>query len=160
MPEASRDRSSGTLAHNMKPLIVALLLAMNASTLFASDVHTTATLPDNTQIWPLPKLDIPNLISVIAEFKDQKNICSYTQGNWRTEVYFVSYTVSQQKSEYPHKEITFIAEDKWPAEGSGIKVKKLYWPFRKGSLTFILEKDTTCEYTEFFKILSYNENKS
>jgi hypothetical protein len=135
----------------MKPLNLALLLAMHASILASDDVRTTAALPDNKQIWPLPKLDVPNLISVKAEFKDQKNICSYTQGNWGTEIYLVSYTVSQQNSEYPHKEITFIAEDKWPAEGSGIKVKKLYWPFRKGSLTFMLEKDTSCDYTGFFK---------
>ena len=133
---------------------------MNASILAADDIHTTAALPENKQIWPLPKLDIPDLITVKADFKDQKTIFSYTQGNWRTEVYLVSYSVSQQDSEYPHKEITFIAEDKWPAEGSGIKVKKLYWPFRKGSLTFMLEKDTTCDYSDFFKILSYNENKS
>ena len=72
----------------------------------------------------------------------------------------MSYSVSEQALEYPHKEITFIAEDKWPAEGSGIKVKKLSWPFRRGSLTFMLEKDPTCDYIEFFKILSYIKNKS
>jgi len=144
----------------MKPLFLAFLLAMSPSILTADDFKTTAALPDNKQIWPLPKLDIPNLISVKAEFKSQQEILSFTQGNWRTEVYLVSYTVSQQNSEYPHKEITFIAEDQWPAKGSGIKVKKLYWPFRKGSLTFLLERDTMCDYTEFFKILSYDENKS
>lgn len=69
-----------------------------------------------------------------------------------------SYAVSQRNSEYPHKEITFIAEDHWPAKGSGIMIKRLPWPFHEGEMTFYLEKDTTCNYTEFFKILSYNKN--
>lgn len=144
----------------MKSLLIAALMVTNAFLFAVDDFQTTAALPDNKQIWPLPTLDSPNLIRVEAEFKDQNNICSYTQGNWRTEVYLVSYTVSQKNSEYPHKDITFIAQDRWPAKGSGIKVKKLYWPFRQGSLTFILEKDTKCDYTDFFNILSYDENKS
>jgi hypothetical protein len=142
----------------MKPFILFVFLAMSAPLFGVDEVQTTAALPDNKQIWPLPKFDIPDVIRVKAEFKEQKEICSYTQGNWRTEVYLVTYTVSQQNTKYPHQEVTFIAEDKWPAKGSLIKVKKLYWPFRKGTLTFILEKDMDCDYTDFFKILSYNEN--
>lgn len=143
----------------MKPLciFVLALAAISAKSFAVDDIQTTAALPDNKQIWPLPKLDIPDLISVKVTFKEQKEICSYTQGNWRTEVYLVSYTVSEQNTKYPYKEVSFVAEDKWPAKGSGIKVKKLYWPFRKGELTFYLERDTECNYTEFFKILSYNE---
>ena len=44
---------------------------MNASILAADDIHTTAALPENKQIWPLPKLDIPDLITVKADQRGQ-----------------------------------------------------------------------------------------
>ena len=124
----------------------------------AEDIQTTASLPDNKPIWPLPVLDVPDMVSVGAGFKEQKEICAYTQGNWKTLIMLMTYTVHEPNPKYPYHEITFIATDIWPADGSGIKVKKLRWPFNKGSITFLMKKDPKCQHVEFFNIVSYFEN--
>ena len=139
----------------MKMLLLVAFLFMVTPLLAVDDVVTTASLPKNTLICPLPKIDDPDVLSVEATFKEKRPICSFVQGNWRTVIYLISYAVSKPHPQYPHQEITFVAEDRWPTKESGIELKQVVLPFRDGTMTFFLERDKQCRQMEFFRILSY-----
>lgn len=117
---------------------------------------TTAKLPNDTQLWPIPVItSVDDVITVKAEFIESTQILSVTQGNKATRTYFIRYKVTGHEGEYPYDELTFIALDGWPAKGSGIVVQKLPPHFEKGEKTFFLKRDTYCKYKAFFEIVSY-----
>lgn len=139
----------------MKMLLLVAFLFVVTPLLAVDEVVTTASLPNNDLIWPLPKIDNPDILRVEATFKEKRPLCSFVQGNWRTVIYLVSYAVSKPHPQYPHQEITFVAEDSWPTKESGIELKKVVLPFREGAMTFSLERDQECRQMAFFRILSY-----
>jgi len=140
----------------MKSLFIFTFLAIALTSFAGGEIATNAALPENKLIWPLPKLDVADLITVEARFAGQKEICAFVQGNWITTMYLVKYAVSDGEK-FPGKEISFVAQDVSPARESGIMVKKLPWPFHEGTLTFYLEKDRESKISEFFRILSYSK---
>ena len=124
----------------------------------ADNVDTNAHLPDDRQIWPIPKIELgPNTVKVEATFLEQKKLLAYNQGNWRKDIYLVTYKLNKTDERFSDDVIVFIARDSVPAEGSGIKVKKLAWPFRKGDKTFFLEPDENVGFRNFFRIVSYTK---
>ena len=144
-----------------KAIVLVLVLVFCSLSCLAADVvnshETTAKLPENKQIWPLPEVETSEAIfSIGAEFVESKEILSVTQGNWRKATYLVKYKVTKADKRYPYGEITFIAEDTWPAEGSGIKIKKLIWPFKQGNKFFYLKKDENCKFKAYFEVLTYS----
>ena len=140
---------------SMKMLLLVAFLFVVTPLLAVDDVVTTASLPNNTLIQPLPKIDDPDVLSVEATFKEKRPICSFVQGNWRTVIYLISYAVSKPHPQYPHPQITFIVQDREPTKESGIELKKVVLPFGEGAMTFFLERDQECSQMEFFRILSY-----
>jgi len=119
--------------------------------------ETTAKLPEDRQIWPIPEVETTkDIFSVEAEFVESKEILSVTQGNWRQVTYLVRYKITKKDKRYSYEEIIFIAKDTWPAKGSNIQVKKLRWPFKKGKKFFYLKKDEKCEFKAYFYILTYS----
>lgn len=76
--------------------------------------------------------------------------------NWKYITYYVQYKALNVGEKYPYKELTFTCVDQWAADGSGIKLKKLPFPFKAGEKTFYLEKDPTCVYKSYFKIKTYS----
>jgi hypothetical protein len=144
----------------MKAVILQILLMflMGYMTSFADQNYdTTAKLPNDVQIWPIPELEVTgDIITVKAEFIEAKIILRVTQGNKTTNTYLIRYKVIKHDGRYPYDELTFIALDGWPAKGSGIIVQKLPWPFEKGEKFFYLKKDGDCKYKAYFDILSYS----
>jgi hypothetical protein len=119
-------------------------------------LHLTARLPGDSMIWPLPKLDVgKNTILVKGIFVDQKEICSYNQGNWKKQLFQITYKVISSSDAYPYKIFSFVCTDSSPAEGSLIRVKKLNWHFLKGEKTFYLSLDKTCDFKKYFDIITY-----
>jgi len=144
----------------MKKKILQLIIIyfLGCLTAYASqDYEVTAELRDDKNLWPIPEFEVTkDIITVEGEFVESKEILSVTQGNMRDVTYLVKYKVTKPDKRYPYEEITFIAEDSWPAKGSTIKVKKKMWPFRKGRKSFYLKKDDGCDYKAFFKIITYS----
>ncbi len=123
----------------------------------STDYETTAKLPADQQIWPIPEVETTkDIFSVGAEFVESTEILSVTQGNWRKVTYLVKYRVTKKDKRYPYEEIIFIAKDTWPAKGSNIRVKKMMWPFKKGKKFFYLKKDDKCKFKAYFDILTYS----
>ena len=118
---------------------------------------TTARLPRDHMIWPLPKIDVTKDIAVVgAKFIEAKEILSVVQGNYRHVIHLVKYSVTKGHQKYPFKEITFIVKDSWPTQESGIKAKKLPFAFRNGSKTFFMIRDRSCRYRAYFNIITYH----
>ncbi|MES9872263.1 MAG: hypothetical protein ABW146_04065 [Candidatus Sedimenticola sp. 6PFRAG7] len=119
---------------------------------------TTAKLPNDHTIWPVPKLDITkDTVVVTAKFVEAKKILSLVQGNYWRITYFVKYEVTKSHKGYPHKEITFIVNDDEPTKESGIRVKRVALPFREGFKTIFMAKDKRCEHMDYFNIISYQQ---
>ena len=94
---------------------------------------TTAKLPNNQLIWPLPSLpEIEEGILVYGKFIESVTILIVNQGNWAEHTYYVRYEVTTPNPEYPHKEISFIVKRGWPTPESGIRVKAMAYPFKGG----------------------------
>lgn len=143
----------------MKQMVfeILVMLLFSCAVSYANQAYdTTAKLPDDTQLWPIPLVTpSSDIITIKAEFIESKQILSVTQGNKTTRTYYIRYKVIEHEGDYPYDELTFIALDGWPAKGSGIVVKKLPSHFEKGEKTFYLKRNTGCKYKAFFEIVSY-----
>ena len=138
--------------------LLTILLAILPLTVSADDVGTNVQLPDDRQIWPIPKIQMgPNTIAVEAAFLEQKKLLAYNQGNWRKDIYLVTYKLKKVDERFPDGNLVFIARDSMPAKGSGIRVKKLAWPFKKGDKTFFLTPDNNVKFRKFYQIVSYTK---
>ena len=119
---------------------------------------TTAKLPNNELIWPLPSFpETQEGILVYGKFIESGTILTVNQGNWAEHTYYVRYKVTTPNPEYPHKEISFIVQRRWPTPESGIMMKALAYPFKEGSKGFILKKDEQVRHMDYFNILSYTK---
>jgi hypothetical protein len=157
-PEASRDRSSGTLAENMKRfLILAYILSSTAFFAMAASMQTIASLPDGRPI-SSPPSDISKAITVCGSFKDQIEIRRTVVDNWVTVTYRVIYT-TDSRPDFPFTEMSFTVEDTIPTKASGMVAKKPAWPFKKGSMVFYVLKDQDYGSPKFFRILFYKKQK-
>ena len=99
----------------------------------------------------------PSTIKVEATFLEQKKLLAYNQGNWRKDIYLVTYKLKKVDERFPDGILVFIARDSMPAKGSGIRVKKLAWPFKKGDKTFFLEPYKNVKFRKFYQIVSYTK---
>ena len=138
-------------------LFIILLQFLFPNISLSEDYITTALLPKDEPIMPLPKPDVSkNIIILNTEFIKSEPILSVTKGNWKYITYYIQYKVLNEVEKYPYKELTFICKDLWAAEGTGILIKKINFPFKEGKKSFYLEKDNLCVYKSYFKIISYS----
>lgn len=135
----------------MKTLLC--LLALTASALSMEPVVTQASLPEDRLIFPVPEK--AEGIEVTARFKSDVVISSVTQGNWIRLQREVTYTVVSAPADFPLKEFRFICQDSDVTLESGIRLRKVVWPFREGTMKFTLQRDDSVRYTPYFKIVRY-----
>lgn len=136
----------------MKALVLLPLLSCVA---FATEpVKTNAKLPEDQIIAPPPET-VPDL-KVTATFKSDTVVSEVVQGNWIRTEHLLTYEVTKPAEGSPHKELTFVCRDQNPAPLSGIKVKKVPWPFREGAMTFALSRDESVLYEPYFNIRRYD----
>jgi len=143
---------------NMKMTLLRLLLfiPLISMPLFAEVFDTNSKLPDDQPIWKNPKLEMgPNTLRLEASFIEKKIISSYNQGNYRKDIYLLSYDIKNLNERYPYETITFIVKDFMPAKGSKINFKKLKNPFEEGVTTFYLEPDEGVEFRKFYNIVKH-----
>ena len=153
--------TTGAARRRLMKKAVVLMLALGPLVCPAVDAddsyQTTAKLPEDRQIWPIPEVETAgDIFAVEAEFIESKEILSVTQGNWKTVTCLVRYKVTGKDTRYPYEDIIFIAKDTWPAEGSNIKLKKLMWPFKTGNRFFYLKREKECRFKAYFDILTYS----
>jgi hypothetical protein len=136
----------------MKALALLPLLSCLA---FAADpVKTNAKLPDDQIIAPPPETT-PDL-KITAILKSDTVISEVVQGNWIRTEHLLTYDVTKLEAGFPHKELTFVCRDQNPTPGSGIKVKKVPWPFHEGTMTFAMCRDESVQHEAYFSILRYD----
>lgn len=144
----------------MKPLFIALFMA--APLLVAQEelksYSTTATLPDNRMIWPLPDFsEFKDGVQITGKFIEAKPILTVRQGNWEHHTLLVRYKIIKPDKKYRYNEISFIFIYRWPTRASGIKMKALPFHFRDGLMSFFLKQDKEVKYMDFFNIISYKK---
>ena len=91
-----------------------------------------------------------------AAFLEQKKLLEYNQGNWRRDIYLVTYKLKEVDERFPDGVLVFIARDSMPAKG-GIRVKRMPWSFKKGDKTFFLEPDKSVKFRKFYQVVSYTK---
>ena len=140
----------------LEPVMKALVLLPLLSCLaFAAEpVKTNAKLPEDQIIFPPPETSAN--LKITAAFKSDTVVSEVVQGNWIRKEHLLTYEVTKPDPGFPHKELTFVCRDQNPAPKSGIKVKKVPWPFRGGSMTFALSRDESVQYEAYFSILRYD----
>ncbi|HEY1121645.1 MAG TPA: hypothetical protein VGE67_08600 [Haloferula sp.] len=136
----------------MKALILLPFLSCLA---FAADpVKTNARLPDDRIIFPQPEA-APEL-KVTATFKSDTVVSKIEQGNWIHTEHLLTYEVTKPTDGFPHKELTFVCRDSNPTPESGIRLKKVAWPFHGDSMTFALSRDESVRHDAYFSIVRYD----
>jgi len=96
-----------------------------------------AELPDDKLIWPPYRGD--GKVELYANFSDQKLVKRSTEGDYHHMLYQITYEVEKvRRGRFKDKKLVFYCKDKWPTKESGIRVKKLIWPFIKDS-TFLFK---------------------
>ena len=78
-----------------------------------------------------------------AKFKEQIELEKRRDGDWYNYLYRITYdSIEILKGKWEYPRISFLCKDTSPTEESGIKCKKLAWPFRENeSLIFKINKD-------------------
>jgi len=143
----------------MKYRNILLILAILGCTSFTNaqdKTYTTARLPQDSMIWPLNETNSP--IEIECTFLSETALLRVEQGNWEKTEKLVIYDVTKViKGSYPYKQIIFVCNERWPTKESGIMLKALVWPFRKGTKTFYLIKDEDCRIKDYFNITAYSK---
>lgn len=141
------------LLQPMKLLLI--LLALLPGLLHAGDpVKTNARLPEDQIIFPQP--EIRSEMKLTAKLKSDRIISAVAQGNWVRSEHLLTYEVTEAAAGFPHKELIFVCRDTNPDPGSGIKVKKVAWPFTGGSMIFHLAPDASVKHVAYFNITRYD----
>ena len=145
----------------MKKIIIAIVLISQA--LIAQGeieaYSTTAKLPENKMIWPLPEFSsFKDGIQITAKFIESKPILTVNQGSWAEHTYLVRYEITKRDKDCSLKELSFIVIRRWPTKESGIKMKALAYHFREGTKDFILTKDDHVKHMDYFSIMTYTRN--
>ena len=133
--------------------LFACFLALAGLAAGAEPLKTNAKLPEDQLIFPQPEQ--AEGIKVEAMFKSDEVISQVVQGNWIRSQHLITYEVLVNKDSPVGKELKFICTDSNPTVESGIRLKKVPWPFDGGSMTFTLSKDESCAYMPYFNILRY-----
>lgn len=133
--------------------LLACLLGLVAIATAPEPLKTNASLPEDRIIFPQPEQ--AEGIKVEAMFKGDEVISEVLQGNWIRSQHLITYEVLADGKGPIGKELKFLCTDRKPAPDSGIRIKKVPWPFSGGSMTFILSKDEACAYMPYFNILRY-----
>lgn len=133
--------------------LIACFLGLASLAAAAEPSKTNAKLPEDALIFPLPEQ--ADGLKVEAMFKSDEVISKVIQGNWVRSQHLITYEVLVDQEGSVGKELKFICTDSNPAPESGIRVKKVPWPFNGGSMTFTLSKDESCAYMPYFNILRY-----
>jgi hypothetical protein len=133
---------------------LALLPLLSCLAFAAEPVKTNAKLPQDQLIAPPP--EAATTLKITATLKSDTVVSEVVQGNWIRTEHLLTYEVSKPDAGFPHKELTFVCRDQNPAPLSGIKVKKVAWPFREGAMTFALSRDESVQYDAYFNILRYD----
>jgi hypothetical protein len=146
----------------MKKISVYLLLFF--SVVYAREIPPTVStdcfLPNNSLIFPTPKLDLTeNIIVLNCEFQSSKTVFSYNEGNWRNEFLLITYKVISNNKLYAKSSMSFLVKDSWPAKGSNLRVKKLHLPFEMGRMVFYLEKVNNVTFKKYYKIITYQDEQ-
>jgi hypothetical protein len=136
----------------MKALV--LLPFLSCLALAADPVKTNARLPDDKIIFP--PAEAAEGLKVTGALKSDTVVSQVVQGNWIRTEYLVTYDVTEADDAFPHKELTFVCRYSNPTPESGIRVRKVPWPFRKGSMTFTLTRDTSVRHDAYFNIVRYD----
>jgi hypothetical protein len=139
-----------------EPVMKALVLLPFLSCLaFAAEpVKTNARTTDDKIIFPPP--EAAEGLKVTADFKSDTVVSEVIQGNWIRTEYLVTYEVTEADDAFPYKELTFVCRYSNPTPESGIRVKKVPWPFRKGTMTFTLTRDQSVRHEAYFSIVRYD----
>lgn len=141
------------LVHLMKLLLI-LLTLLPGFALAGEPVKTNARLPEDQIIFPQP--GIRSEVKVTARLKSDRIVSAIAQGNWVRSEHVLTYEVTEAAAGFPHKELIFVCRDTNPDPGSGIKVKKVAWPFTEGSMIFHLAPDASVKHVAYFNISRYD----
>lgn len=141
----------------MKVLLV-LLTLLPCFALAEEPVKTNARLPEDQIIFPQP--EIAGGIKITAKLKSDRIVSEIAQGNWVRSEHVLTYEVTEAAAGFPHKELVFVCRDTNPDPGSGIKVKKVAWPFTDGSMIFHLAPDASVKHVAYFDITRYDSRKT
>ena len=144
------------LLQPMKLLLV-LLALLPCLAPAGEPVKTNARLPEDQIILPQP--EITGEVKVTAKLKSDRIISAIAQGNWVRSEHVLTYEVTEAAAGFPHKELVFVCRDTNPDPGSGIKVKKVAWPFTEGSKIFHLAPDASVKHVAYFNITRYDPKK-
>lgn len=134
--------------------LLACLLGLAGIAAAAEPLKTNARLPEDQIVFPQP--EEAKGIAMEAMFKSDTVISEVIQGNWVHSTHLLTYEVIGKKNEEVGAELKFICRDRNPAPESGIRLKKVAWPFNGGSMTFVLGKDDSCRHMNYFNILRYD----
>ncbi|MCW1923300.1 hypothetical protein OKA05_12110 [Luteolibacter arcticus] len=132
----------------------ALLPLLSCLAFAAEPVKTNAQLPEDQIIFPQP--ETAEGVKITASLKSDTVVSEVIQGNWIRTEHLLTYEVTKADAGFPHKELTFVCRDQNPTPESGIMVKKVPWPFQKGSMTFSVSRDESVRHTPYFNIARYD----
>ncbi|MEK7952643.1 hypothetical protein [Luteolibacter soli] len=135
----------------MKALALLPLLSCLA---FAADpVKTNAQLPEDKII--LAKAETAGEQKVTATFKSDVVLSTVIQGNWIRTEHLVTYDVTGADAGFPLRELIFVCQDSNPTPESGIRARKVPWPFREGAMTFDLSRDKSVRHEAYYSIIRH-----
>ncbi len=135
-------------------LFLFLLTLFPCVALAEEPVKTNARLPEDQIIFPQP--EIAGEVKFTARLKSDRIVSVIAQGNWVRTEHVLTYEVTKAAAGFPHKELIFVCRDTNPDPGSGIKVKKVAWPFTDSSMIFHLAPDASVKHIAYFNITRYD----
>jgi hypothetical protein len=111
--------------------LLCLWCCARISALEPCEVAVTCALPNDRQIWPLPKPSAPCVVE--AEFVSTETLLRVRAGNFFHTTERAVYRATASQGGFIGSEISFVYHDEWPTPESHIRVKKLDSPFVAGT---------------------------
>jgi hypothetical protein len=88
----------------------------------------TCRLPNDRQIWPLPKPNVPTVVD--AEFVSSEEVLRIRKGNWIQSMRLITFRPNGAQLGAPQvNQLTFLFICDFPIPESGIRAKLLLNPF-------------------------------
>ncbi len=139
------------LTHHM---LCYFLLAC-AGSVQAQRLETTAQLPDDQIIWPLPKIELGNKTVVVQGFwVSTREVLRVKQGDWESIYRLYDYRVTAvTQGRFAPQHLIFLLKDREPTPESGIFLKRVPVPFKLGAMQFIVEP--TDGRANYYQIIAY-----
>jgi len=92
--------------------------------------ETNACLENDDLIWPASNKK--GDVTLKGRFKEQVELQKIKDGDWYRYLYKITYDdIEVMHGEWKDRKLSFLCKDTWSTEDSGIKLKKLPWPFRE-----------------------------